>query len=92
MSWVLHLDSHLGALVSRLGSNIYWILFAIVFAETGFIVTPFLPGMPPQNMCVLKVNYLEKLNHSSFHLLCSILSVQGILFCLQRVHSPQLAR
>lgn len=41
---VLHLDRHLAALVAQYGPWIYAILFAIVFAETGFVVTPFLPG------------------------------------------------
>lgn len=41
---VLHLDKHLQVLVQNYGVWIYLILFAIVFCETGLIVTPFLPG------------------------------------------------
>jgi membrane-associated protein len=41
---VLHLDKHLVMLVQQYGLWIYGILFFIVFAETGFVVTPFLPG------------------------------------------------
>ena len=41
---VLHLDVHLVELVRAYGAWVYVILFAIVFAETGFVVTPFLPG------------------------------------------------
>lgn len=41
---VLHLDKHLAVLVQQYGLWIYGILFVIVFAETGFVVTPFLPG------------------------------------------------
>ncbi len=41
---VLHLDKHLTFLVQQYGLWIYAILFFIVFAETGFVVTPFLPG------------------------------------------------
>ena len=44
VDFVLHLDAHLSDLVARHGIGIYAILFAIVFAETGFVVTPFLPG------------------------------------------------
>jgi membrane-associated protein len=40
----LHLDQHLVELLARYGEWIYAILFAIIFAETGFVVTPFLPG------------------------------------------------
>ncbi len=41
---VLHLDKHLVLLVQTYGVWIYAILFAIIFMETGFVVTPFLPG------------------------------------------------
>lgn len=41
---ILHLDKHLAVLVAQYGPWIYAILFAIIFAETGFVVTPFLPG------------------------------------------------
>ncbi|MBL8421019.1 MAG: DedA family protein [Dechloromonas sp.] len=41
---VLHLDKHLAVLVQQYGLWIYGILFVIIFSETGFVVTPFLPG------------------------------------------------
>ena len=41
---VLHLDTHLVELLQAYGFWVYLILFAIVFAETGLVVTPFLPG------------------------------------------------
>ncbi|MCL2590848.1 MAG: DedA family protein [Betaproteobacteria bacterium] len=41
---VLHLDQHLGAWVIQYGVWIYAILFIVIFSETGFVVTPFLPG------------------------------------------------
>ena len=41
---VLHLDAHLEVWVEAYGIWIYAILFAIIFSETGFVVTPFLPG------------------------------------------------
>lgn len=41
---VLHLDKHLAVLVQQYGTWIYAILFVIIFSETGFVVTPFLPG------------------------------------------------
>ena len=40
----LHLDVHLAEFVSRYGVWVYGLLFAIIFAETGLVVTPFLPG------------------------------------------------
>lgn len=41
---ILHLDAHLLALVQDYGVWVYAILFAIIFAETGLVVAPFLPG------------------------------------------------
>ncbi len=41
---VLHLDAHLLTLVHDYGVWVYAILFAIIFAETGLVVAPFLPG------------------------------------------------
>jgi len=40
----LHLDVHLDDFVVRYGVWVYALLFAIMFAETGLVVTPFLPG------------------------------------------------
>lgn len=41
---ILHLDKHLPEIMAAYGSFIYCILFAVVFCETGLVVTPFLPG------------------------------------------------
>ena len=41
---LLHLDRHITDLVATYGVWIYLILFCVIFAETGFVVTPFLPG------------------------------------------------
>jgi len=41
---LLHLDTHLGALIVSSGGWIYAILFVIIFCETGLVITPFLPG------------------------------------------------
>jgi membrane-associated protein len=44
MDLFLHLDEHLNQIVTSYGVWTHLILFAIVFAETGLVVTPFLPG------------------------------------------------
>jgi membrane-associated protein len=44
VDFVLHFDKHLLEFVRDYGRWVYAILFTIVFAETGFVVTPFLPG------------------------------------------------
>jgi membrane-associated protein len=41
---VLHLDRHLVSLLMQYGAWIYAILFIVIFAETGLVVTPILPG------------------------------------------------
>ena len=40
----LHLDRHLAEFVATYGAWVYGLIFSIVFAETGLVVTPFLPG------------------------------------------------
>jgi membrane-associated protein len=42
--YFLHLDKYLPAFVDAHGAWVYGLLFVIVFAETGLVVTPFLPG------------------------------------------------
>ena len=44
VDFILHSDRHLLEFVSTYGVWVYALLFLIVFAETGFVVTPFLPG------------------------------------------------
>jgi len=44
LDFVLHFDTYLSDFVRDYGTWVYAILFAIIFAETGFVVTPFLPG------------------------------------------------
>lgn len=44
VDFVLHLDRHLVELLARFDVWIYALMFLVIFAETGFVVTPFLPG------------------------------------------------
>lgn len=44
IDFILHIDTHLGDIIVRYGSASYAILFSIIFAETGFVFIPFLPG------------------------------------------------
>jgi membrane-associated protein len=44
IDFILHLDTHLLALVQDYGVWVYAILFAIIFAETGLVIAPVLPG------------------------------------------------
>lgn len=44
IDFVLHINQHLQDFVQAYGALVYALLFLIVFAETGLVVTPFLPG------------------------------------------------
>ncbi|HMA11040.1 MAG TPA: DedA family protein [Steroidobacteraceae bacterium] len=44
IDFVLHLDRHLVELLARYDTWIYALMFLVIFAETGLVVTPFLPG------------------------------------------------
>lgn len=44
INFILHIDEHLLQLINSYANWTYLILFLVIFAETGFVVTPFLPG------------------------------------------------
>jgi membrane-associated protein len=44
IDFIRHIDTHLAHMMQTMGPSLYFVLFAIVFAETGLVVTPFLPG------------------------------------------------
>ena len=44
LDFFLHVDEHLAAFVAEHGKLVYAALFGIIFAETGLVVAPFLPG------------------------------------------------
>src|SRR5512133_2148865 len=44
IDFVLHMDVHLDQIIRDIGFWTYLVLFGVVFAETGLVVTPFLPG------------------------------------------------
>lgn len=44
VDFILHIDRHLAGIIAQYGLWTYGLLFLIIFAETGLVVTPFLPG------------------------------------------------
>ncbi|MCC6509754.1 MAG: DedA family protein [Pirellulaceae bacterium] len=44
LDWILHMDEHLGELITQMGGWFYALLVAIIFSETGLVIAPFLPG------------------------------------------------
>ncbi|HWR00896.1 MAG TPA: DedA family protein [Chlorobaculum sp.] len=75
--FILHIDKHLQLLSSEYGLWLYGILFAIVFCETGFVVTPFLPG----DSLLFAAGSLASMPMSQLnpHLLFAIFSTAAIL-------------
>jgi len=44
VDFIIHIDRHLAEIIAQYGAGTYVVLFLIIFAETGLVVTPFLPG------------------------------------------------
>ena len=72
---VLHLDVHLLKLVAEYGIWIYAILFAIIFSETGFVVTPFLPG----DSLLFVAGAIAASGEMNVHLLFVLLAAAAVL-------------
>lgn len=75
ISFVLHIDSHLAEIISKYGAATYGILFVIIFAETGFVFTPFLPG----DSLLFAAGAFAALGSMNIYLLTLILCIAAIL-------------
>lgn len=73
----LHLDTHLNDLAIAVGPWLYLVLFLIIFAETGLVVTPFLPG----DSLLFAVGALAAIEGSplNVHLIGALLYVAAVL-------------
>jgi len=72
---IVHLDKHLAMLVQDYGPWIYAILFAIIFCETGLVITPFLPG----DSLLFIAGALAATGGMDVHLLVALLIVAAVL-------------
>ena len=72
---VLHLDRYLSVWIAAYGAWIYVILFVVVFAETGLVVTPFLPG----DSLLFIAGSLATLGSMDIHLLVLVLLIAAVL-------------
>lgn len=72
---VLHLDKHLIVLVENYGTFTYAFLFFIIFMETGFVVTPFLPG----DSLLFATGAIASTGSLSFPLLLILLSLAAVI-------------
>lgn len=75
MDFFLHLDKHLIDITAHYGVWTYLILFLIVFAETGLVVTPFLPG----DSLLFAAGAIAALGGLDVSLLVALLIVAAIL-------------
>ncbi|HYD02980.1 MAG TPA: VTT domain-containing protein [Alphaproteobacteria bacterium] len=72
---VLHIEEYLGPIVAQYGAWTYLFLFLIVFLETGFVLTPFLPG----DSLLFVVGTMARLDIFNIWLLFILLSAAAIL-------------
>jgi membrane-associated protein len=77
LNWFLHLDEVLPQVTNEYRAWTYLILFAIIFCETGLVVTPILPG----DSLLFAAGYVASLPDSAINvwLLCLVLLIAAIL-------------
>ncbi len=75
IDFFLHAEKHLIWFIQNYGSWIYALLFAIVFCETGLVVTPFLPG----DSLLFAVGALAAQNLMDWKILLPLLLIAAIL-------------
>lgn len=75
IDFIIHIDIHLGQIISSYGIATYIILFLIVFMETGLVFTPFLPG----DSLLFAAGAFAALNSLNIWLLFFLLTVAAIL-------------
>lgn len=75
IDFVLHIDVHLGQIIATYGIATYFILFLIIFMETGLVFTPFLPG----DSLLFAAGAFAALNSLNIYVLLIVMTVAAIL-------------
>ncbi|MDN5865586.1 MAG: VTT domain-containing protein [Gammaproteobacteria bacterium] len=75
LDFLLHLDQYLAGFAEAYGLWVYGLLFLIIFAETGFVVTPFLPG----DTLIFVAGALSGSGHLDWFATTSVIFVAAIL-------------
>ncbi|WP_297889186.1 VTT domain-containing protein [Sulfurihydrogenibium sp.] len=75
LDFILHVDKYLQILINQYGGFVYFILFFIIFAETGFVITPFLPG----DSLLFIVGTFSSLNLLDIKIVYPLLLISAIL-------------
>ena len=93
VDFFLHLDTHLTQFVATYGTWVYGLLFLIVFAETGLVVTPFLPG----DSLLFAAGALAATGSLDIRLLLVLLTIAAILgdavnYAVGRAVGPRVFR
>lgn len=83
---ILHLDQHLSQWIEFFGIWVYVIVFLIIFAETGLVVTPFLPG----DSLLFALGAVAARGDLNLWILLSSLTVAGILGDATNYHIGKL--
>lgn len=75
IDFILHIDVHLGQIIATYGVATYFILFLIIFMETGLVFTPFLPG----DSLLFAAGAFAALNSLNIYVLLVVMTVAAIL-------------
>lgn len=75
IEFILHIDKHLGEIIQTYGALSYFILFLIIFLETGLVFTPFLPG----DSLLFAAGAFASIGAFNLHFLLLILILAAIL-------------
>ncbi|MEG1413328.1 MAG: hypothetical protein RSC56_07405 [Acidaminococcaceae bacterium] len=75
--YIMHFDRYIPLVMENYGSLVYFLLFAIIFCETGLVVTPFLPGDSLLFACGALAATADSLHLTTLTLICLVAAILG---------------